>query len=148
MNEREPNPEQNWFKDNCGNEACGQEYEIKPENSRLDSFKDHPECSYIYTYCPHCENYFMRLFLVESPKEEWIERGFTEFEQDKTPKHVLASFEAIMKAREPEDEPEPEIVVQAPQIDLNEEFRISPRQERKNRNAVGFLIYLAENGRL
>lgn len=94
--EKEPSQEPKWASDSCGNESCAQEFEVRPENSRIDSFRLMPDCNYIFTHCPHCEEYYMKLFLKSVGKQEFLDAGFEEFVAgDYPPQHIIESYKAI-----------------------------------------------------
>lgn len=138
MPEHEPLPE--WMADTCGNSACGQEFEVRPENSRINIYTDHPECANVFTHCPHCDNYFMRLFILEQDPNDFIELGFEPFVDTETPKHILNAYQIIVESMEPElpDEPELQEVV------LDE--WISPRVEKYIRDRAEYIAHLFSIG--
>jgi hypothetical protein len=139
MNEREPSHE--WLSDTCGNEDCSKEFYIAPDNSRIDIFEDHPECTYVYTYCPHCEEYFLRLFIMDGDVKDWLDQGFEAHYDKQTPKHVLASYNAIKESIDNRRGEEQESQPEAPVVAYNE---LTERHERR----VRFLGHLLLNDKL
>lgn len=100
--EKEPTPEFEPPVTKCGN--CDLDFAVAPANSRVNRYKLMPDCNFIFTYCPHCEDYFMRLFIERGTDTEWIKYGYTPHEDgDYPPAHVIEGYKQLNEGREPFD---------------------------------------------
>jgi len=113
--EQQPNDdhERERLTSQCANEKCGQIFEVAPENSRIDSWNLMPDCDYVFTYCPHCEEYYMKLFLRDVNKQAYVDLGFEVHQMgDYPPKHIIESFKNVY-GEEPFD---PRAIEESPEI--------------------------------
>ncbi len=96
MSEREPSPEFEYLTAKCGDKGCKKKFEVRPENSRINRYSMMPDCDYVFTHCPHCEEYYMRLFIKNTDSEGWKKSGIPDFDDGEfPPPHIIQGFRNV-----------------------------------------------------